>query len=303
MKTNPCRKSIIMALLLMIWTVKANADFHLWILNEIYSNSDGSVQYIELTTASGGQHVLAGHSLVSQDSVSGATTFIFSQNLPGSDTANRSFLLATERFQSLTGMEADYTIPASFISTTSGSLNFGEGTDTLQYTLGTLPLNGIQAMSRNFQPVIPSPQNFDGLSATITVAPLATYDAGSGVMNVPILTAPGIGTGNVSFLVNLTADLSQTTFTLQDYYLYASNIAGSEDAAQFQNNEVLHVPGLLLGNEIYEFNLTILGDNPVVFGNPEIISVVPAMNQPPQNQPSDNDPGNPQVPDDVDPEY
>src|SRR5881409_3923726 len=83
---------------LMIYSLlvsQAEASFHLWRINEIYSNADGSVQFIEFVTSSSGQQFLAGHSLTSSDA-SGATikTFTFPSNLSG-DTANHSFLVAT----------------------------------------------------------------------------------------------------------------------------------------------------------------------------------------------------------------
>ena len=38
-------------------------SFHLYVISEVYSNADGSVQYIELSTSAAGQHVLNGHTM------------------------------------------------------------------------------------------------------------------------------------------------------------------------------------------------------------------------------------------------
>jgi len=42
-------------------TLPAQAIFHLWAIDEIYSSADGRVQYIELRALTGGQQFLGGH--------------------------------------------------------------------------------------------------------------------------------------------------------------------------------------------------------------------------------------------------
>ena len=54
------------------------ASFHDWDINEVYSNADGSVQFIELFTSSNGQEFLSGHKITS----TGAPDFIFPSNSP-----------------------------------------------------------------------------------------------------------------------------------------------------------------------------------------------------------------------------
>ncbi len=77
----------------------ARATFHLWQLNEIYSNADGTVQFIELSTGASGQQFLARQTITSSQ---GATThsFTFPSNLPG-DTTGRTFLIGTTGFAAL----------------------------------------------------------------------------------------------------------------------------------------------------------------------------------------------------------
>ncbi len=45
------------------YTPPAQAGFHLWSVNEIYSNEDGSVQFVEFATASNSQEFLNGVSM------------------------------------------------------------------------------------------------------------------------------------------------------------------------------------------------------------------------------------------------
>ena len=49
---------------LALAALPAFAAFHLWAINEIYSNADGTVQFIELTALAGGQQFTSGHSLL-----------------------------------------------------------------------------------------------------------------------------------------------------------------------------------------------------------------------------------------------
>src|SRR5688500_4997211 len=81
---------------LVLWQPRAEANFHLWTIDEIYSNADGSVQYIELVTAANGQHVLAGHSITAS-SIGPMRTFTFPANSP-TGTTNKRLLLATPGF-------------------------------------------------------------------------------------------------------------------------------------------------------------------------------------------------------------
>lgn len=142
----------------------AQAAFHLWQITEIYSNADGSVQFIELTAQSAGQQFLSGHTL---QAVQGgnAHTFTFPANLPG-DTAGHTMLIGTTGFAALNIVTPDYTIPNGFLFT-SGSLNFGEGSDTFTYT--SLPTNGSLSLNRNQSTSVNSPKNYAGATGTITV--------------------------------------------------------------------------------------------------------------------------------------
>ena len=80
----------------------ALASFHLWHITQVYSNADGSIQFVQLQEGFGanGQEFLAGHALTSTQ---GATTntLIFPSNLPSGSTANRSVLIATAGFAAL----------------------------------------------------------------------------------------------------------------------------------------------------------------------------------------------------------
>jgi len=134
------------------------ASFHLWDINEVYSNADGSVQFIELFTSSGGQQFVSGHTITS----TGAADFTFPSNSP-SPTAGHHLLIATG---DINGVTPDFTIPANFLTTGPGTVNF-VGADSLPYSF--LPINGFSSIDGNGDIVTSAtPTNFSGSTTTLT---------------------------------------------------------------------------------------------------------------------------------------
>ena len=138
--------------------------FHLWTISEVYSNSDGSVQFIELFTTSPGETQI-GNQVISS---TGAANYVVPSNL-ASSTANKSLLFATQGFADLGLVTPDFIIPDGFVSTTGGTLNIF-GVDSLN--LASLPTNGTSSLNGNAVAGPNSPTNFDGDSASIPGNPI-----------------------------------------------------------------------------------------------------------------------------------
>src|SRR5437016_9744986 len=134
----------------------------LWQINEIYSNADGSVQFIELITTSGGQQFVTGQAMTSSQ---GATTYTLNvtTDLPG-DSANKTFLIGTQGFAALNIVAPDYVVPNGFLFTAGGTLNWGGGTDIVSYA--SLPTDGKLSIDRAGATAINSPTNFAGVTGT-----------------------------------------------------------------------------------------------------------------------------------------
>lgn len=133
-------------------------NFHLWDINEVYSNADGSVQFIELFTSSNGQEVLTGHEITS----TGADDYTFPSNSP-TPTAGHHLLLATG---DINGVTPDFIIPANFLTTGPGMVNFA-GVDSLSYS--SLPINGFSSVDGNGDiNATATPTNFSGSTTTLT---------------------------------------------------------------------------------------------------------------------------------------
>jgi hypothetical protein len=148
-----------------------NATFHLWEINEIFSCAGGSIQFIEMVTASPGQQFLAGHQLRAVNITGSQTrTFAFPSNAPG-NSQNKSLLIATANFGSLAGsVTPDFVIPANFLFAEGGSISL-VGADTFNYGVGQLPLNRVSSLGPGGVNTANSPRNFAGQQGSV-VCPL-----------------------------------------------------------------------------------------------------------------------------------
>ena len=256
------------------------SDFDQWQISEIFSNSDGTIQFIELSTTAANQGDLSGQGITSANTeATSQNSASFASNLSG-DTSNRSVLVATQGFVDLTGLTPDLVVETPFLFTEGGTIDFGNGVSTLTYTAAQLPKNGVQAISGSLQPKDPDPTNFAGLSANPGTSTPALFD-GISVLTLPILDVPGIGVANVSFDVNL----NTVQFILRDdFYLYGAGITAGDTPATLQG-VTLHIPLLPIGAENYAFDLSLVGDNPITFANLANIVATPASTPEPEPEP------------------
>lgn len=128
----------------------AQAAFHVFDIQEIFSNADGSVQFIELFSTDGGQSVFNNKSITLEvaSPVSTLNTFPFLVNGP-SNTDDRTYLIGTSNLTALYGVTPDYILPANFLTVGTGfsnkRLNFAGGTDVVN--LLNLPLDGVGSLN------------------------------------------------------------------------------------------------------------------------------------------------------------
>ncbi len=153
----------------------ASASFHLWEIRELYTNLDGSVQYIELFTTSSGQQSTNGISItVTEQSTSLTHVFTFPANTP-SPTNNHALLIATSNLPSLGGPTPDFPLPANFLFSDASSIIFN-GTVQGQINYTSLPTNGSSSLaipSLTSQPN--SPQNYAGTVGSVSVPEPASW--------------------------------------------------------------------------------------------------------------------------------
>jgi len=177
------------------------AGSHTWEVWEVFSNADGTVQFVEIKETHGGtaETGLGGHTMISHPSGNSSP-----MNSVTGNTAFTYYLLGTAAFAALPGAPTpDKIIPANFIKLSTDTSMEYSFTNTATWTLGSLPTNGTSSLSRlvSLGPLVSgtnSPTNFAGVTGTI--------DASGGA------SLPGVpdGTTGTPLRVNkITADGSQ----------------------------------------------------------------------------------------------
>jgi len=122
------------------------AGGHTWRVNEIFSNSDGTVQFIEVKEVMGGagETGTAGHNVTSN-----ANSFTITSNV-SAPTSFRHILLATPAFAALPGAPTpDYIFPPGSVPF------FSNAGDTIRYVpfctytfgAGVLPTDGVNSLT------------------------------------------------------------------------------------------------------------------------------------------------------------
>ncbi len=181
MKRTPSRiPTVAIAWGLLCFAINAQpamASFHAWDITEIYSNADGTLQFIEWFTLSNNQHLLAGHVVTTNSNI-----YTFPSNLSNSGTGGEHFLMGTAGFAALPGAPPpDFIIPDGFIDTTGDTLRLrsspiGTIYDTFSFGAGELPTDGINSLicavhagaaCTSTGVGVNSPTNFDGQSGSV----------------------------------------------------------------------------------------------------------------------------------------
>src|SRR6516164_285251 len=121
-------------------------SFHLYTINELYSNADGSIQFIEMSVGNfNGQGFWDGNSI--SDTQNGVThSFTFPSDLPSEQTANTEVLIATQGFANLGIVTPDFLIPANFLFINGRTFNYA---NVDSWTYSQLPTDGSNALYRN----------------------------------------------------------------------------------------------------------------------------------------------------------
>lgn len=167
------------AALVVAWFVTATparATFHLWQVAEVYSNADGTIQYIEFATTFAGQGVLGAHVIrATSDGVQ--RNFTIPAGLTGS-TQNKRFLVATPGFANLPGaVTPDYVLPCGpFFAPDAASIRVELiGADSLTFAGSALPTDGANALFSTAADVLSTganaPTNFAGGNGSLALTP------------------------------------------------------------------------------------------------------------------------------------
>jgi serralysin len=161
------RAAVLSAAILLLAPLSASARFHLWQITEVYSNADGTVQFVEAQTVNpnDNENLTAGQTLSSS-----STTFTIPSNL-GTATTTHFLLFATPAFASQPGcgnVTPDFTLAGpNFMSRVGSDLINFANVNSFSYTGGELPTDGVHSLNEPFNSNVRttannSPTNFAG---------------------------------------------------------------------------------------------------------------------------------------------
>lgn len=178
----------------------AHASFHLIAVNEVYSNADDSVQYVELIALDNFQTQLQQARIIARNANGTVATIVFDFTAPYPQLdVGETILIATPAFESVAGFAPDFVMSAcSLISATAGKVTFQNDAATIipdsvaygGYTgLNTgfgnpavaLPTDGVNALhhvsttvprnnAQEYAVGVNSPKRNDGQTTTLTGA-------------------------------------------------------------------------------------------------------------------------------------
>jgi hypothetical protein len=208
----------------------AQAGFHLWQVKEVFTNADGSVQFIEMFDSFTPEQFLTDQNIKAESTVGSVTTtkfFSFDHDLDTTNhsTAARHALIATPGFGSLPGgVTPDYLLnPATdgvLFNPNADSIKItflGSG-DSMTFTGASLPKDGVHSLTDAGASTNPP----GAPSITSTVNSPTNFDNGTGSVNLGGTTSP-------DYNGNHAADLA-------DYPTWRKNPAGfGNDPAGYLN--------------------------------------------------------------------
>lgn len=148
----------------LAWATAAEAGHHRWDFSELFTNADGSVQYIELFSANATEAGPGPWTITS-----GQKTLDLDGGLPSAGTDGTFVLIATASFVSLPGaVTPDYILPARFFSAQGGSLT-ADGAAVWKYP--AVPTDGVNALQRGGSWATNSPTNLGGTRGSVKLGP------------------------------------------------------------------------------------------------------------------------------------
>jgi hypothetical protein len=160
----------ILALTCALIATSALANFHTFRIQELYTNADGTIQFLVLREAQSlnGEDVWWFKKLTSYRTGQSAVEFEFPRDLPTSETAQKYVLVATPAFAALGLITPDYVIPSGFLGLKGGQVDFA-GVDAIAFD--PLPSDGLSALFRDGSVGPNVARNFRGESASVKASP------------------------------------------------------------------------------------------------------------------------------------
>jgi hypothetical protein len=175
----------------------ALAGAHTWDVNEVFSNADGTIQFVELREGNGTPGEVNVHTQT-LSATAPAKSFPIGGKALTAPTSNKFLLFGTAAFSALPGAPpVDRVIPAGvlpfFFNPAGGSVTYGPY-DTLAFP-GGIPTNGLQSLSKGGVIAANSPTNYAGQFGSVDASgPPIVPSASSGALliGLGVLMAAGV---------------------------------------------------------------------------------------------------------------
>lgn len=165
----------------------AFAGGHTWLMNEIFSNASGTIQFIELRESLGG----ANETAVTGHVISTTTPPVHSYTMPGPNvtppTGFKTLLFATPACAALPGFPTpNYVLPAGqvpFFNVVADTVA-ASGWGSFTYSAGGLPTDGVHSRGPGGAIACATPRNYAGTQITLNIGCTTPGDVnGSGLLD------------------------------------------------------------------------------------------------------------------------
>lgn len=158
--------SSVLAAAALLAASTASAGIHTWDVREVFSNHDGTIQYVELFDAgAGGTETGVGNGTLT----SSLNTFSWTNGPVAPPTNGKSYLIATAAFAALPGAPTpDVIIPATdvpFFDPAGDTISFG-AIDSLVF--GAVPTNGTDSFDEIAGVGANTPKNYAGVQGNVS---------------------------------------------------------------------------------------------------------------------------------------
>ncbi len=160
------RWTVLLSALVLLAASTASAGIHTWDVREVFSNHDGTIQYVELFDAGAtGNETGVGNGTLT----SSLNTFTWANGPVTPPTNGKSYLIATAAFAALPGAPTpDVIIPATdvpFFNPAGDTISFG-AIDSLVF--GAIPTNGTDSFDEIAGVGPNTPKNYAGVQGNVS---------------------------------------------------------------------------------------------------------------------------------------
>jgi hypothetical protein len=183
-------------LALVLYPSAALAGIHTWDVREVFSNADGTIQFVELWESAGGNFETG----VGTGSMSSNTqSFAIGAGAVAPPTGFKFYLLGTAAFAALPGAPTpDAIIPAGsvpFFNTAGDTVSF-VGWDS--WAFGAVPTNGTDSLDRLTGVGANSPTNYAGVTGSVDASPAEVPSVSLPVLSIGTLLLLVVGVGTLA---------------------------------------------------------------------------------------------------------